>query len=64
MRYRTSGKLDFGLATLGFGTLRLRILVDGENRPTVKRIDAVAATKTPHRAIERGAMNPDTVQIR
>ena len=59
-RYRTFGKLDFKPSALGFGAMRLPVLVGADGKPDFKQIDYPAATAMLHRAIDGGVNYVDT----
>jgi len=60
MQYRTFGKLDFKPSALGFGAMRLPVLVGADGKPDFKQIDYPAATAMLHRAIDGGVNYVDT----
>src|SRR5665811_1459461 len=60
MQYRTFGKLDFKPSALGFGAMRLPMLVGADGKPDFKQIDYPAATAMLHRAIDGGVNYVDT----
>ena len=60
MQYRTFGKLDFKPSALGFGSMRLPVLVGADGKPDFKQIDYPAATAMLHRAIDGGVNYVDT----
>ena len=60
MQYRTFGKLDFKPSALGFGAMRLPVLVGADGKPDFKQIDYPAATAMLHRAIDGGVNYIDT----
>ena len=60
MQYRTLGKLDFTPSALGFGAMRLPVLVGPDGRPDFKQIDSPAATAMLQRAIDGGVNYVDT----
>ena len=60
MQYRTFGKLEFKPSALGFGSMRLPVLVGADGKPDFKQIDYPAATAMLHRAIDGGVNYVDT----
>jgi len=60
MQYRTFGKLDFKPSALGFGAMRLPVVVGADGKPDFKQIDYPAATAMLHRAIDGGVNYVDT----
>ena len=60
MEYRTFGKLEFTPSALGFGAMRLPVLVGPDGKPDFKQIDYPAATAMLHRAIDGGVNYVDT----
>ncbi len=60
MQYRDFGQLDFRPSALGFGAMRLPVLMDDDGKPDFKRIDYPLATEMLHRAIDGGVNYVDT----
>ena len=60
MQYRDFGQLDFKPSALGFGAMRLPVLVGDDGKPDFKRIDYPLATEMLHRAIDGGVNYVDT----
>ena len=60
MQYRDFGQLDFRPSALGFGAMRLPVLMDEDGKPDFKRIDYPLATEMLHRAIDGGVNYVDT----
>ena len=60
MQYRDFGHIDFRPSALGFGAMRLPVLMDDEGKPDFKRIDYPLATEMLHLAIDGGVNYVDT----
>ena len=60
MQYRDFGQLAFKPSALGFGAMRLPVLLDDEGKPDFKRIDYSPATEMLHRAVDGGVNYVDT----
>jgi predicted aldo/keto reductase-like oxidoreductase len=60
MQYRDFGQLAFKPSALGFGAMRLPVLLDDEGKPDFRRIDYPLATEMLHRAVDGGVNYVDT----
>src|SRR5665648_1298592 len=63
MQHRTFGKLDFRPSALGFGAMRLPVLVGPDGKPDFKQIDYPQATAMLRGAIDRGVNYVDTAYM-